>query len=194
MLSGACIVVTGPPGAGKTTIAPLVARRADPSVCLESDWFWTTIANGFVPPYRTEAHEQNATVVRAFAAAASALAAGGYTVVLEGIVGPWFLHLVVEECARHEVPLSYVVLRPSRAVALTRATSRVDEKRVPGHPPLTDGEVIGRMWDVFADLGDLEPLVIDNSALSASEAADRVWDRFVAGGLRLGEDDRQGGE
>lgn len=178
-------MVTGPPGAGKTTVAPMVARRADPSVCLESDWFWTTIANGFVPPYRAEAHGQNATVVRAFAAAASALAAGGYTVVLEGIVGPWFLHLVVEECARNAVPLSYVVLRPSRGVALTRATSTAHEVRVPGHQPLTGGGVIGQMWDVFADLGELEPLVIDNSALSAGEAADRIWDRFVAGGLRL---------
>ena len=178
-------MVTGPPGAGKTTVAPLVARRADPSVCLESDWFWTTIANGFIPPNLAEAHDQNAAVVRAFSSAASSLAAGGFTVILDGIVGPWFLPLVRSECARNDVPLSYAVLRPSRDVALHRATSRVGEERVPGHPALIDPEVIDQMWEAFADLGDLEHLVIDNSDLSAPEAADLVWSRFVDGGLRL---------
>ena len=86
------------------------------------------------------------------------------------------------------MPLSYVVLRPSRAIALHRATSRRDEERVPGHPALIDPEVIDQMWDAFADLGDLEPLVIDNSGLSATEAADVVWHRFVDGGLRLPPD------
>jgi predicted kinase len=180
-----CLVVTGPPGAGKTTVAPLVARRADPSVCLESDWFWTTIANGFIAPHRAEAHLQNAAVVQALSSAASVLAANGFTVVLEGIIGPWFLPLVRAECARNDVPLSYAVLRPSRDVALHRATSRVGEERVAGHPALIDPEVINQMWDAFADLGDLEPLVVDNSGLSATEAADLVWHRFVDGGLRL---------
>lgn len=181
-------MVTGPPGAGKTTVAPLVARRADPSVCLESDWFWTTIANGFIPPHRTEAHDQNAAVVRAFSSAASALAASGFLVVLEGIIGPWYLSLVRSECARNDVPLSYAVLRPSREVALERAVSRVGEERVPGHPALIDPEVINQMWGAFADLGDLEYLAIDNSVLSATDSAEQLWSRFVDGELRLPTD------
>ena len=185
MVPGGCLVVTGPPGAGKTAVAPLVAGRADPSVCLESDWFWTTITNGLIPPWQAEAHEQNAAVVRAFSSAASSLAAGGFTVILDGIVGPWFLPLVQSECAGNDVTLSYAVLRPARDVALHRAMSRLGEERVQGHPALTDPEVVGQMWDAFADLGDLERLVIDNSVLSATETADLLWTRFVDGRLRL---------
>ena len=45
------LILSGPPGAGKSTVAPLVAADADPSVRLESDWFWTTFVNGFVEPW-----------------------------------------------------------------------------------------------------------------------------------------------
>lgn len=115
MTSAPLLVVTGPPAAGKTTAARLLAARFEPRVCvLESDWWWTTIVAGRVSPWLPEAHEQNRAVVRSFSAAAAVMAAGSYPTVLEGIIGPWMLDLVQEEAAARDVPVHYVVLRPDR--------------------------------------------------------------------------------
>ena len=78
------LILTGPPGAGKSTVAGLVAERFSEAVHLESDWFWTTIVSGHVAPWLAEADAQNRAVLRA-TAAAGRLAAGGYTVVMEGL-------------------------------------------------------------------------------------------------------------
>jgi adenylate kinase family enzyme len=78
------LVLTGPPGAGKSTVADLVTERFDPSAHVESDWFWTTIVRGHIAPWLPEADAQNRSVLRACAAATAELALGGYTVVVDG--------------------------------------------------------------------------------------------------------------
>ena len=98
-MSPRAVIVTGPPGAGKTKVAKLVASHFDEAACLESDWFWTIVVRGFIPPWKSEADGQNRVIVRAFTAAAAALSAGGYTVVLDGIIGLWSLDIVTEQFA-----------------------------------------------------------------------------------------------
>jgi predicted kinase len=180
------IVVTGPPAAGKTTLSRLIASRFAPrAVVIESDWWWTTIVDGHIPAWLPEAHDQNRTVVRSFAAAASVMVEGGYPTVLDGVIGPWMLDLVTAETAARGLAVHYVVLRPSLQAVLDRAASRRGEERVPGHPALVDEGPIRQMWEAFSALDTLEQHVIDNTALDAELTADLVWSLLIQGALRL---------
>jgi chloramphenicol 3-O-phosphotransferase len=92
-LSGSILILTGPPGAGKSTTArSLVMASGEPAVHLHSDDFWHFIRKGMIPPYLPEAHKQNEVVMTVLAAAAEKYAEGNYFTVLDGVVGPWFLH------------------------------------------------------------------------------------------------------
>jgi cytidylate kinase len=88
---GSVIVLTGPPGAGKSAVARLLAGSRAYGVHLHSDDFWRYIKRGQIAPYLPQARQQNQTVIDALARAASAYAAGGYQVICDGIVGPWFI-------------------------------------------------------------------------------------------------------
>jgi hypothetical protein len=88
---GSLVVVTGPPGAGKSTVAQVLARAAEHSVLVEGDAFFGFLARGAVDPWLPESHDQNTVATRAAAAAAGVFALGGYATIYDGVVGPWFL-------------------------------------------------------------------------------------------------------
>ena len=181
------LVITGPPGSGKSTTARLVAQRFDQVCCLESDWFWTTIVKGFVAPWRPEADAQNRAVLRAVAESAAALASSGYAVIVDGVVGPWFLGLVTEPLARHGVEVHYVVLRPDLDATVARVTSRADREQGDSQlaTAFVDEEPAAFMWEQFADLGVLEHHVLDNTRLDPQQTAALVWSRYCDGTDRL---------
>ncbi|WP_107087943.1 AAA family ATPase [Streptomyces sp. XY152] len=161
------IVLTGPPGAGKSTVAQLLADHLTPSVHLHSDDFWRYIKQGWIAPYLPEAHEQNQVVLRVMVSAAFGYAEGGYQVICDGIVGPWFIDLFRVTARERALPLSYVILRPDQHTTLERATSRADDA-------LTDPEPIRSLHDQFSNLGAYEAHVLDSTDLAAEATADSI--------------------
>ena len=84
------VLISGPPGAGKTTVAQALAgrSRATTAVHLHTDDFFNSVAKGFIEPWQPESRHQNTTLTRAIAAAATQLAKGGFEVVIDGVIGP----------------------------------------------------------------------------------------------------------
>src|SRR2546422_7337203 len=152
-------IVTGSPGAGKTTLSQH-ASKADPrGLHMLADVFYTFPAHP-ISPILPDAHEQNAAVIAAVSRAAAAFASRGYAVFLDGIVEPWFLPVVAAELGSTGVSVEYVVLRVSVDQAVRRATTRTG--------PGTEA-VVRHMHAAFQTLGDYESHALDTTDLSIEE-------------------------
>ena len=53
---GSLLIVTGPPGAGKSTVAKLLAASMPRSVLVQGDAFFGFLANGAIDPWLPESH------------------------------------------------------------------------------------------------------------------------------------------
>jgi predicted kinase len=180
MRHGCVVIVSGPPGAGKTTVSRLLAQHspAERSVHLHSDDYYARILKGFIAPWRAEAHHQNVAITEAVTASAASYARGGYEVIVDGVFGPWLLE-PWGALSASGVDVRYVVLRADQHTTLLRAVSR----RAPG--ALIDPEVIRTMWQKFAELGHYEAHALVSTAHTAAETATLLRRALDAGSHRL---------
>jgi AAA domain len=170
------LILTGPPGAGKTTLAPLVAEHFTPSVVLEADALWAHVVRGFIEPWENGAGSQNASLVRASLAAAARLAGSGYATILSGHVSPRFLGLMHDELADLSVPVAYVVLRPRLNICLANCDGRQGSPQHQG--ALSDETAIRGLYQSYCELGDIERHVFDTSGLTVDESVSRLVSEF----------------
>lgn len=173
------LILTGPPGVGKSTTAEILVARFSRAVHLESDAFFRFIRSGHVEPWRPESHEQNQVVMGLVAQAAVGYAAAGYFTVVDGIVVPkWFLAPLREAFREAGREAAYAVLRAPLAICAARARER---ERV----PLAEPEVIEQLWRSFEDLGELGRNAIDLDGQGPEEVADLVERRLSEGLLAI---------
>jgi predicted kinase len=177
MVDDPVLILTGAPGAGKTTTARILAATADRAVHLEADAFFRFIQTGFVKPWKPESHEQNTVVMRIVGGAAAAYANAGYFTIIDGIVTPrWFFEPLRDFLRDAGQPVAYAVLRPPLAICRSRAGM--------GEPGrLADATVVEQLWEEFVDLGSLERHVIDTETESAAEVAATLAQRLRDGQL-----------
>jgi cytidylate kinase len=173
---GSLLVVTGPPGAGKSTVARILVQRSSPSVLVEGDAFFGFLAAGGIDPWLPESHAQNTTVLEAAAAATGRFASAAYETVFDGVLGPWFLDAFTAASGLDH--LDYVVLLPPADRCVVGVLSRTDHA-------FTDEAATRHMHAMFAG-ATVEPRhVLTDLPTDPVEVADRVTAARGAGNLRI---------
>lgn len=173
------LILSGPPGSGKTTIARILSETASqPTAHLVTDGFYMAIRKGFVAPFLPEAAKQNKVVIGVLVSCMLGYAAGGYDVIVDGIIGPWSLQPFSDAAENAGLPLSFVVLRPSLEEVLSRAVGRE------GKELKSSGPIRG-LHGAFAKLGQLEYYAVDSSNQTVEETVDHVRRGFDGGRFHL---------
>jgi cytidylate kinase len=168
------LVVTGPPGVGKSTVAALVADRLPRSVLVAGDAFFDFVRQGFVEPWRAESHAQNEVVIEA-AAVATGRFARDYPTVYDGVVGPWFIDTFAAGTGLDT--LDYVMLLPDVEVCVERVRTRVDHV-------FRNEDAARKMHDQFARTEiDSRHVLVNHD--DAEAAVDEVMARWERGDLRI---------
>jgi len=163
------VIISGAPGAGKSSVTRALCERYDRTVHIETDQFFAAIRMGLISPWKVESDRQNHMVSRAAARAATAYAEELFGVFIDGVIGPHLLQVYLRELAVTGLPVHFVLLAPSADAIVARGMSREDIMRVPPH-------LLRRGCETFREWGAFAGATIDNTALTADQAADLVME------------------
>ena len=158
-------------------------ERINPGDKLHTVEYIKKVTSGSTPEIGVYVNEVYASVISAgthlaptmkVAEAAKRYARGGYDVIVDGIVGPWFLE-PWKALAQEDYEVHYIVLRASKKETMKRAVerSKLDRK--------TNIELVETMWEQFSGLGVYESNVIDTTTFTIKDTVSAIKERVACG-------------
>lgn len=175
---GPVIVVSGPGGVGKSTIAHLVAAAFERSVHLNTDDLMASVVSGWVDPNLPEAEHQNAAIGGVVAVSAMGFANDGYTTVVDGYLFPDGVVGLAAGCRRRGLSCHYAVLTADLDTCWARASVKGAERW-----PL-EFEPFAKLHTRFSQL-DLDDRYVIEATGSPNAVSDAVLTAFRTGKLRV---------
>ncbi len=162
------LILTGPPGAGKSTVARALAERYDRVAHIDVDTLRHFVTpTGYVTPDRPGFDWQRALATRNASNLAANFLTERFAVIIDDVVvTPEELAPYVEGLRPTGAPVHFVRLLPSLEVCLARNAARREGRMPPAR--------IEKVWRDFEAAGPFAGATIDLTDLTPQETADRL--------------------
>lgn len=157
-------------------MAQLLGARTEQAVVIETDKFYQFLAHP-IDPSTPEADPQNHAVLRAFLATAQSFSNDGYDVIVEGVIGPWWLDLI-KTCLPDG--FNYVLLHAALDVLSRRVSARNRASAI--H---TRAAAVQIMHEKFDALTGFDAHTIHTDDLTPGQIVEQIAARRIAGALRI---------
>jgi chloramphenicol 3-O-phosphotransferase len=170
------LILSGPPGAGKSTVGEALAERYDRVAHIDVNQVRRFVTAGRVPPWRggPERERQHRLAVRNAAALARNFLAEAIGVIIDDLVDAEALEWYLAELREAGAPVHLVRLMPSLAACEARDAGRKEGSRA-------KAGWVETVWRRFHAEGEFAGGTVDSTTLSVYEAADRVQELTTAG-------------
>ena len=182
--SAPIFIITGTPGAGKSSVAAALMRRFPFGLHIPIDDLREWVVSGIAPPVPvwTEETSPQFRLARLAAAQMACLCAdAGFAVAIDDVISPAEVQALFE-AALPGYSVYKVLLRPVLETALRRNAERANKT----FDTVVLDEVIRRLHTSMEESAYTQAgwLVIDNGALDVAETVDIILGRVAAGSSR----------
>jgi len=182
--SAPIFIITGTPGAGKSSVAVALMRRFPFGLHIPVDDLREWVVSGIAPPvpvWTEETSRQFRLARQAAAQMARLYADTGFAVAIDDVILPAEVQELFE-APLLGYPVHKVLLRPALETALRRNAERANK----AFDTLILDDVIRRLHTAMDERAYAKSgwLVIDNGALDVAETVDIILGRVAAGSSR----------
>jgi chloramphenicol 3-O-phosphotransferase len=160
------LILTGPPGAGKSSVAEALAERYDRVAHIDVGVLRNFVAPTGRGPSETRDRLTELSVRNACALARNFLTERIAVIIDDVVITRADLDRYVEELKPAGDPIHHVRLLPSLEVCQVRNVERAEGRQPPSR--------VETVWKQFEAAGEIGGSTIDSSAMTAYEAADRL--------------------
>ncbi len=150
----------------------LVSLSPQPVAYIEGDHFWTFIAKTKPGHHHSKDFKM---IMTSMMAAAVPYALEGYEVMLDFSIPPWFIDTALKVARMRDIPLDYIVLRPSLGIC---------ESGVAARPKGTIADYAPYL-DLYLDFEDAWQYMIEDDTGDPKKIASHIRDGIDSGKFRV---------